>query len=101
MNSRRKGKAGELEFAHYLTDAGYPARRGQQFSGGKDSPDVICDSLPVHWEVKRTECGNPYNWIEQAVRDASGKTPVVAHRRNGKDWLAIMPMDAFLQILSR
>jgi hypothetical protein len=46
MNSRNKGKRGELEAAHMLTHEGFPARRGQQFSGGTDSPDVVCESLP-------------------------------------------------------
>jgi hypothetical protein len=101
MNSRSKGKRGELEFAHYLQAAGYPARRGQQFSGGKESPDVVCAALPdIHWEVKRTEAGNPYKWMAQAVRDAGrSKIPVVAHRRNGGEWLAIMPMAHLLSIL--
>ncbi len=32
--------------------SGYAARRGQQFSGSPDSPDVVCDSLPwMHFEV--------------------------------------------------
>jgi Holliday junction resolvase len=100
VNSRNKGKRGELEFAHYLTDAGFPARRGQQFSGGKESPDVVCESLPVHWEVKRTEAGNPYNWLDQAIDDAGAdKIPVVAHRRSAKAWMAILPMKDFLTLL--
>ena len=100
MNSRNKGKRGELEAAHMLTDRGFPARRGQQFSGGTESPDIICPSLPtVHFEVKRTEAGNPYNWIAQAKRDAAGKMPVVLHRRNDCEWLAILPAETFLNIL--
>jgi hypothetical protein len=38
MNSRNKGKRGELEAAKFLASEGFPARRGQQFSGGADSP---------------------------------------------------------------
>jgi hypothetical protein len=60
MNSRNKGKRGELEAAKFLASEGFPARRGQQFSGGTDSPDVLCEALPrIHFEVKRTEKGNP------------------------------------------
>lgn len=101
MNSRSKGKRGELEFAHYLTAYGFPARRGQQFSGGKDSPDVVCEALPgIHWEVKRTEAGNPYNWLEQAIEDAgANKIPAVAHRRSGRAWMAIVPMEDFLNLV--
>ena len=100
MNSRTKGKRGELEFAHLLQDAGFPARRGQQFSGGEESPDVVCPSLPdIHWEVKRTQAGNPYNWLAQAKRDAGKKSPVVAHRRNGQEWIVILPAKDFFNIL--
>jgi len=100
-NSRSKGKVGELEFAHFLSDRGLGARRGQQFSGGTDSPDVVCEGLPgVHFEVKRVEAGNPYKWLEQAQRDAGlEKLPVVAHRKNGKDWVAIVPMQVMIDLL--
>ena len=99
-NSRRKGCHGELEFAHFLTDRGLGARRGQQFSGGADSPDVVCEGLPeVHFEVKRVEAGNLYSWLDQARRDAVHKLPVVAHRKNGKDWVAIVPMDVMIDLL--
>jgi hypothetical protein len=100
MNSRNKGKRGELEAAHFLTDQGFPARRGQQFSGGKDSPDVVCESLPgLHFEIKRTEKGNPYDWVSQAQRDCGYKMPVVLHRRNDHKWLAILPAEDFLRII--
>ena len=101
INSRRKGCHGELEFAHFLSGKGLSARRGQQFSGGTDSPDVVCEGLPgVHWEVKRVEAGNLYSWLGQAQRDAgAGRTPVVAHRKNGKDWVAIVPMDIMVELL--
>lgn len=53
-NSRQKGKRGELAAAHYLRSLGFiSARRGVQYSGSPDSPDVVCDELPgVHIEVK-------------------------------------------------
>ena len=53
INSVEKGKAGEREFAKYLRDAGFEARRGQQHKGGIDSPDVITDMERLQWEVKR------------------------------------------------
>ena len=33
MNSRQKGKRGELELAKVLREHGYETRRGQQYSG--------------------------------------------------------------------
>lgn len=102
MNSRQKGKRGELEAAKFLTAEGFPARRSQQYCGDTkgDSSDVLCESTPkLHFEVKRTERGNPYDWIAQAKRDAGWKMPVVLHRRNDSEWLAILPATVFCNIL--
>jgi hypothetical protein len=101
INSRQKGARGEREWRDQLRNEGFDARRGQQFSGGSDSPDVICDSLPgIHWEVKRVERGNPYDWIMQAKRDAGdSKMPIVAHKRNGQDWLCIIRANDFFQLI--
>ena len=67
--SKNKGKRGELELSHWLTKRGHPARRGQQFQGSPDSPDVICESLPFHIECKRTEALRIYDALEQAQED--------------------------------
>jgi Holliday junction resolvase len=100
INSRDKGATGEREFAKLLKVLGLEARRGQQFSGGTDSPDVVCPSFTgVHFEVKRVEAGNPYIWYDQAKRDGVGKIPVVAHRKNGEQWLAILDMNDLLDLL--
>jgi Holliday junction resolvase len=103
MNSRAKGCRGEREWRDQLREAGFlKARRGQQFSGGTDSPDVVCPELPdVHFEVKRVESGNPYNWHDQAKCDAGNKIPVVAHKRNGRKWLAILSAEDLLDIIRR
>lgn len=99
-NSRAKGAVGEREFAKFLSDRGFNARRGQQFHGGPGSPDVVCDALPVHFEVKRVEGTKLLSsWMAQALRDCGEKQPVVAHRRNGDQWLAILPMEDFLKML--
>ena len=101
INSRTKGKVGELEFVHYLGDHGLDAYRGQQFRGGAGSPDVVCLSLPdVHFEVKRVEAGNPYKWLEQAIADGGpANLNIVAHRKNKREWLAILPMEDLLRLL--
>lgn len=100
INSRAKGARGERELAAFLEANGFPARRGQQFAGGPDSPDVVCPSLPFfHPEVKRVEKGNLYNWMDQAVKDAGLKIPLVCHRKNGREWLAIMPLKDLLLLL--
>lgn len=99
MNSRAKGARGELEAAAKLREHGYEARRGQQFSGGGDSPDVVHTIPGIHLEVKRVEKGQLYEWLEQAKRDAGDKTPVVMHKRNRREWVAILPFDALMNLL--
>lgn len=98
INSRQKGAVGEREWAAFLSDKGYPARRGQQFSGGTDSPDVVCETLgEIHWEVKRVQNLQVHKAIQQAIRDAGSKIPVLAHRRNGEPWLVTIPAEAFFE----
>lgn len=100
INSRAKGKAGELELAAFLTERGCSARRGQQFSGGSDSPDVVCPALAgFHIECKRVEAGNLYAWLDQATKDAGTKTPLVAHRRNRRDWVVVLRLDDLLKLV--
>jgi hypothetical protein len=90
INSRAKGAAAEREAAGAIAKVfGVQARRGQQFSGSPDSPDIVSD-LDVHWECKRVEKGNPYQWLEQAIRDAGERVPVVIHRRNNHEWILVM-----------
>ena len=100
-NSRQKGARGEREWRDQLRAAGYTARRGQQFAGGSDSPDVICEELhsKLHFEVKRVESLNLGAAYAQAERDARGKVPVVAHRKNAQPWLVTMPATAFFKLL--
>lgn len=99
INSKQKGKRGELEFVKYLKDKGYDARRGQQFKGTPDSPDIICDSLPYHFEVKRTERLNVYDAMAQATRDAGDYMPVVVHKKNNSKWIAIMNIDDLFDLI--
>lgn len=88
MNSNRKGKVGEREFASLLREHGFHARRGQQFSGSPDSPDVVCDPLAwLHFEVKRVERLDLRGAVAQAEGDSVGKPWIVAHRWNGGQWL--------------
>lgn len=100
MNSRTKGKRGEREFAALLREHGYDARRGQQFSGSPDSPDVVSDALAwLHVEVKRVQNLNLTDACVQAEGDSGGKPWVVAHRRNHAPWLITMRAETFFQFL--
>jgi Holliday junction resolvase len=94
MNSNQKGKRGERQWRDELRAQGYAARRGQQFSGSPDSPDVVCDELPFHFEVKVVQRLNIYDAMIQAIADSGGrKIPVVAHKRNHGEWRVTMRAD--------
>ncbi len=108
MNSREKGKRGERAWRDELRANGYAARRGQQFCGSPDSPDVVCDSLPwIHFEVKAVERLNIEDAMDQARRDARKsqaqssrfKVPIVAHRRSFRRWLVTMDAEDFFRFL--
>lgn len=100
MNSRAKGKRGEREAAAFLTVNGFPARRGCQFAGSPDSPDVACPFfVGVHFEVKRTQRTDLEGWLAQAVADAGTKLPVVLHRKNRGPWIAVLRAEDALALL--
>lgn len=92
MNSRDKGKRGEREAAAALRAIGIHARRGVQYQGGPDSPDVV--AIPgVHIEVKRTERLN----LEAAMLQANAERrpleiPMVMSKRNRGQWLVTVPL---------
>jgi hypothetical protein len=50
----------------------------------------VLEGVNVHVEAKRVEALNLYAAIEQARDDASGKIPLVWHRRNGKPSVVIV-----------
>lgn len=100
MNSKQKGKAGELEWKDELIKHGHEARRGVQYSGLAGNADVVCESLPIHFEVKRAEKLNVYEAVAQAVRDCpQGKWRAVAHRRNRSEWLVTMTADDWFDLI--
>ena len=95
--SREKGKRGERAVAALFREYGFDAKRGQQYHGGPDSPDVV--GVPgLHIEVKRTERLNLYDALAQAKRDAGEDLPVVIHRKNDSPWVAIMDFDDFMKL---
>mgnify|MGYP003335330235 CR=1 FL=1 len=96
-SSKTKGKVGEREFAQFLRNHGIEARRGAQYSGSPDSPDVV-SSLPYHFEVKRVEKLNVHDAYAQAQSDAGAKTPVVAFRRNHGAWMICLSAEHFLAL---
>lgn len=99
--SKNKGKNGELSVANLLNEFGFKSKRGVQFQGGADSPDVVSD-LPFHIEVKRTETFSLYKALEQATDDSKGlKPPIVFHRKNNEEWVVVLRAKDFLELLNK
>lgn len=98
MNSRTKGKRGELEVAHLLKKYGYDARRGQQFSGINGDADVV--GLPgIHLEIKRVEKLNIDDALSQSIRDArENEIPIVMHRKNYAEWKITMRFSDWIEL---
>jgi hypothetical protein len=110
VNSRRKGKAGELELAAWLRDQGVPARRGWS-----EGHDITTSIAGLHIECKLTGKLYLYEWLEQADRDAKiNQIPIILHRktfkkppRNAlghqlkKDWVAILDAGDLLALLKK
>lgn len=101
LNSRDKGARNERAFASFLRDNGFDARRGQQFSGSPDSPDVVSRDFPYWCEVKCVQKLNLMDACLQAAADAGGKPWLVAHRRNGGKWLITLKADEFLDLVRK
>lgn len=100
INSRAKGKVGELEVAELMRKHGFDARRGQQFAGGGDSPDVVHNMTGFHVEVKRTDRLALWDAYKQAHRDKKpSEDAVIFHRANGKPWVVVMDAEKFLALM--
>ena len=104
MNSREKGKRGELELAHYLRDHGFEgARRGQQYSGANGDADIIGALPGIHIECKRVERLNLEEAFRQSKADAErrNETPVVIHRKSRQQWMITLRLADFLSMLRK
>lgn len=98
INSKNKGKVGELELVNKLKEYGFDCRRSQQFCGINGDADVL-GLEGIHIECKRVEKLNIYDAIEQAKNDKKGDDlPCVFHRRNRKDWLVTMYLDDWVKL---
>ena len=101
INSRRKGKTGELELSKKLKEYGYETRRGQQYSGANGDADVV-GLNGVHIECKRVEKLNLEDAVTQSVHDArKNETPVVMHRKNHKEWLVTMRLVDWIKLYEK
>lgn len=100
VNSRQKGCRAERAWRDVLQANGWAdARRGRQYAGHPDAPDVVGGPPDFHCEVKHRHQHNPWQWLEEAAADAGQKTPYVAMKRNGKPWIVAMRAEDFLKLV--
>lgn len=99
INSRQKGKRGELELASILRELGFQnVRRSQQYAGMHGDADLV-GLDKIHVEVKRNEHLNVQDAVDQSVRDArEGELPAVFHRKNDCPWLVTMKLEDWIEI---
>lgn len=100
INSRAKGKRGELIVAHMFQKWGYPAERGCQHDGMTGHADVV--KVPYLWvEVKWQQDLDIPAAMAQADRDSDaymqehneGVVPVVIRKKNRQPWMVTMHLD--------
>ena len=105
MNSKQKGKRGELELANELKKYGFDCRRTAQYNGKENGSLADVVGLDgIHMEVKRVESGLKKidDFMTQAIRDCGdGEMPAVFHRRNRQSWLVTMPLEVWIKLYKR
>ena len=99
-SQRDKGASFEREIANLLTvELGMVVKRNlSQTRGGKDEGS---DITVGRWslECKRRAKIAVYDFLDQALRDAQGKTPVVVARADGRRAIAILDLEAFIPLM--
>ena len=98
MNSKQKGKRGELEAVHFLNELGFQTRRTAQYCGNTGEAADVTGIEGLHIEVKRCEAVHFKEWTHQAERDCGGKIPVVMTRQNGEPWRVILRAEDFFKM---
>ena len=99
--SRRKGSGFERDVAKQINEAlpGAKAKRGLQYRGGDNIPDVECPLL--HIECKRGKRPNPRAALAQAIEGCErGKLPIAIIRDDRSDPFAVMLWTDVLELLS-
>jgi hypothetical protein len=98
INSRDKGKRGELELSHELNNYGFNTRRSQQYCGANGDAD-IAGLLGIHTECKRVENLNINKAMEQAKKDSNkNDLPTVFHRKNNCKWMVTMELNDWIEL---
>ena len=99
INSKQKGKRGELMLVKELNGYGFNTRRTNQYCGNTGLASDLVGLEKIHIEAKNTERLNIYDAVDQAKRDArEGEIPTVFHKKNRKEWLVTMPLTEWVKL---
>ena len=100
INSKRKGKMGELNLVKKLKEYGYNCVRTEQYNGKAEDSEADLRGLQgIHIEVKNREKHNIYDYIEQVKRDKNdNEIGTVFIKSNNKEWLCLLTLDDFMRL---
>ena len=98
-SQRNKGASGERDVCNLIKEhLGVDVKRNlnQTREGGAD-----IKLPPYSLEIKRrARIGSIYEWMEQSQKScADGEKPIVICRADRRDWLVVMPISQFLQLV--
>lgn len=97
---RTKGASFEREVCAMLSDhLGTIVKRNlaQTRGGATEGSDITVGRFSI--ECKRRASIAVYEWLDQANRDAAGKTPLVVARADGRRSVVIMDLEAFIPMM--
>jgi hypothetical protein len=101
VNSRQKGKRGELDLCQALRSVmGWTVRRSQQFCGKAGDSDLLVEDHPdLFVECKLVQSLNVTATMKKAVEDAGDAIPAVFHRRDREEWLVTIRLTDLPRLL--
>ena len=102
INSKRKGKKGELYVVNRFKEEGYDCNRTAQFKGNTGRADDIEGIDYIHAEVKFVEKLNLMEAMNQAVRDSLASDrkamPTLFHKKNYHELMVTMRFTDWIKL---
>ena len=102
INSKTKGKRGELYVVNKFKERGYKCNRTAQYKGKTGKADDIEGIDYIHIEVKFVETLNLSRAMEQAIRDnllsERYAFPTVFHKKAREELMVTMRFDDWIQL---
>lgn len=103
VNSKRKGKSGELEVCHYWQPMFPDAHRHLETREreAKAGVDVILDDKhEIQVKIGNQVPKTAYKYMNQ-LKPVGGRIQWVQMRRDRKDWLVMMRADEFKKLIKK